>query len=148
MPRPASASSLEDWMEQGRCLRDEWNHLRRKTTDLMFKIGDWWNTGERQWPHESSQMMDEFSYWQITKFASIAGRVPIENRLSHDNLSIEHFRAVAVLPPESQPEALEIALDDGLSAAALKLRLAVDSGATAVVATCTCDKCGREHRPL
>ena len=153
--RQPSPFSLEDWMEQGRCLRDEGLHLRKLTTEWAFRVGTWWNDGERQWPHESSQMMDELglSYWQITKFASIAARVPEENRLSRDKnelLTIEHYRAVANLPPGEQPEALEMAIEDRLSASSLKLWIAQKKGATAVVAApererCQCPTCGDTH---
>ena len=155
VPRRMSSSplSFDDWSEQGRCLRDEGLHLRKLTTEWAFRVGEWWNHGERVWPHESSQMMDELglSYWQITKFASIAARVPPENRLSRDKdemLTLEHYRAVANLPPESQPEALGIAIDEGMSASGLKLWLAERDGATGIVApeTCICPNCGKEHR--
>ena len=153
-PRPASAFSLEDWMEQGRCLRDEGLHLRGLTTEWAFRVGEWWNHGENTWPHESSQMMDELglSYWQITKFASIAARVPPENRLSRDKselLTVEHYRAVANLSPEKQPEALEMAVEGGMSASGLKLWLAEKAGATAVVVapeSHECPSCGAIHR--
>ena len=152
-PLTPSAFSLEDWMEQGRCLRDEGLHLRKLTTEWAFRVGDWWNTGEREWPHESSQMMDELglSYWQITKFGSVAARVPPENRLSRDKselLTVEHYRAVANLPPESQPEALEVALDEGMSASGLKLWIAEKEGAMAIVVpeTHACPDCGALHR--
>ena len=139
------AATLEDWMEQGRCLKDEWLHLRQLTTELMFRIGDWWNEGESRWPHESSQMMDEYSYWQITKFASIAGRVPPENRLTHDipDMTIEHYRVVARLSPPEQAEALQLAQQEGYSAGALRRAL---EGDTAVPETHACPECGAEHR--
>jgi len=153
-PLTPSAFSLEDWMEQGRCLRDEGMHLRKLTTEWAFRVGDWWNTGEREWPHESSQMMDELglSYWQITKFGSVAARVPPENRLSRDKselLTVEHYRAVANLPPESQPEALEMAIEDEMSASSLKVWVAEKEGATALVAapeSHECPACGAVHR--
>ena len=153
-PLTPSAFSLEDWMEQGRCLRDEGMHLRKLTTEWAFRVGDWWNTGEREWPHESSQMMDELglSYWQITKFGSVAAHVPPENRLSRDKselLTVEHYRAVANLPPESQPEALEMAIEDEMSASSLKVWVAEKEGATALVAapeSHECPACGAVHR--
>jgi len=147
-PRPASAPSLEDWMEQGRCLRDEWFHLRTLTVDLMFRIGDWWCTGEREWPHESSQMMDEFSYWQVTKYGSIAARVPPENRLSRDNLAIEHYRVAAQLPPEVQLRALSVASEANLSASGLRAQLEEKGALPPRTApeTHECPLCGANHR--
>jgi len=141
---PGLTSSLEDWMEEGRCLRDEGLHLRKLTTEWAFRVGTWWNTGELTWPHESSQMIDELglSYWQITKFASVAARVPPENRLSRD-MSIEHYRAVAPLPLAEQREWLERAAVEGMTASALKRSLAPTESVPDV---CVCPNCGKEHR--
>src|SRR3990170_7872884 len=141
---PALTSSLEDWMEEGRCLRDEGLHLRKLTTEWAFRVGTWGNTGELTWPHESPPMTDELglSYWQITKFASVAARVPPENRLSRD-MSIEHYRAVAPLPLAEQREWLERAAVEGMTASALKRSLAPTESVPDV---CVCPNCGKEHR--
>ena len=92
--------------------------------EVAFTVGDWVNEGEDKFGEMASQLTDTFSYWQVATWASVARRVPPENRLlSQDKITFRHHRAVAGLPPGEQRQALEDAAARGESAAALNARL-------------------------
>ena len=124
-PSPFSLT-WDDWAEEGRCLRDEGEMLRQKTTEWCFRVGDWVNRGEQTFGESAHQLIDEvgLSYWNIAKYASIARRVPPENRLdARQNITLEHYKLAAQLPAESQAAFLSTAAKTGLSASRLKEQL-------------------------
>lgn len=136
--------SLSQWCERGMGLLMSVARIRGINTELAFEVGDWLNESHG---HEAAQYWVPFERYfsraQLSNFASVAQRVPKSVRLvarQTDNLSFDHFRAVARLEPPEQRETLEKAAREGTPARALWERQA-----RATRETCVCPECGKEH---
>lgn len=139
--------SLDSWCQRGMALLVQGFRLQKIVVAWAFEVGDWWNEGETLLGQKVHQYDAQFSYWQLTKFASVAGRVPKESRrldLSRDKdgpLTFEHYRVVAYLEPPQQRQELEAAVVNRESAAKLRARLAPPAERE----THCCPECGAVH---
>jgi len=148
-PRPSpSPTSLtwEDWCEYGRCLRDQGELLQGTLTQWCFAVGDWIIEGEDTFGEMAHQLIDDIglTYWKVATYASVARRVPPENRLCDvPRITFSHHQAVAALPAPEQRERLAQAASGGMTVR--ELRGAV-SGPVVALETHACPECGAEHR--
>jgi len=136
----------DDWAEFGRCLRDQGELLQRTVTQWCFAVGDWVNEGEDTFGEMAHQLIDDIglTYWKIATYASVARRVPPENRLCDSHkLTFGHHQAVAVLPAPEQRQRLQEAASASMSVRALREAV---SGPVAAPEVHACPECGAEHR--
>jgi hypothetical protein len=146
-PRVAEATAtFSEWEARGHKLKDGLERTGAVMVSLAFDVGDWVNEGEELFGEEASQCIDAFSYWQVNRWAKLAREIPPENRdlCNVANLTVEHFRAVAGLPPPEQREWLLAAARGEMSAA--KLRAALAPSERAETEPCVCPACGTKHR--
>jgi len=94
--------SIDEWGSVVAALSAEGAGLRAKTVAWCFRVGDAVNYGGRKFGEAAKELIDELglTYWNVAKFASVARRVPPENRRL--TLMLEHHRLIARLPAEEQ----------------------------------------------
>ena len=107
------------YAERGMLLLMKVAHTKAINVEVAFELGDFLNEddgGQFSVPFERY-----FSVAQLANFASVAARVTPYARLSCDNLSFDHYRAVARLHenPREQRQTLERAAAEGIPARAL-----------------------------
>jgi hypothetical protein len=110
--------------------------IRKK---VQFAMGDWLLVVESRFPEQFSQAAEllELSEKGLSEYIRVAEKVPRSVR--RKELSWSHHRAVAALEPPEQMEMLEVAVREGLSHHALRLRLKPAELEPVLV----CGECGR-----
>ena len=119
----ALALTWDAYELEGHRLREQAAVLQSATTQFAFRVGDWVNEGEDTFGEKAHQLISDIGlpYWKVATYASVARRVPPENRLcSATNLTIEHHRVVAALALPEQRPLLERASSESMSTRALK----------------------------
>jgi N6-adenosine-specific RNA methylase IME4 len=103
---------------------EEWEQAysfaRRAESGVMWWVGDLLNYGERVYGETYAQAMvaTELKYKTLRVAKWVAGQFELSRR--RDNLSFEHHRAVASLPPRDREKWLERADKEGLRRAELR----------------------------
>lgn len=100
--------------------KDEWrsflNAIQSVKQSYQFVIGDWFAAGKDRFnvSYEEIAALTGFKVKTVEIWASACRNVPKFTRVNF--LTFAHHRAVAVLPPERQLQALQYAFENGLSA--------------------------------
>jgi hypothetical protein len=94
-----------------------------------FWVGDLLAYGEHKYGEMYAQVLDAtpYVYGTVANHAYVAKKVECSRR--RENLSFSHHQEVAPLPPAEQTEWLDTAEDEGLTVAALRLKIKAASRA-------------------
>lgn len=108
-----STPTQEEWQALG-------NILGRLDASIQWLIGDWFVMGERVWGQTYEQVADIVGrdVQTLYNYAWVASCVDFSVRT--ENLSFEHHKLVARLPPERQRELLSQAVKEGWSTRKLR----------------------------
>ncbi|MGA7270150.1 MAG: hypothetical protein WB239_03675 [Acidimicrobiia bacterium] len=90
--------SWEQWEADGR-----W--LARETEAIRWRVGDWYNAGERYFGEQAAQAVDGLSAQSIQNAAWVANRYIGSRR--REGLSWSHHAEVAALEPEEADALLD-----------------------------------------
>ncbi len=100
--------------------QEEWrsflNAIQSVKQSYQFVIGDWFAAGKDRFnvSYEEIAALTGFKVKTVEIWASACRNVPKFTRVNF--LTFAHHRAVAILPPERQLQALQYAFENGLSA--------------------------------
>ena len=115
---PAPSSFNKDvWCREGMQLVYWYIAVRDATDEVRFKIGDWYNEGDRVLGEEAPGYLRGFEDVTVRQYSWVAGRVSPDTRVSE--LSWTMHRAVAALEAPKQKEWLERAQEENLSSKGL-----------------------------
>lgn len=120
VPSPSAAPpsfSKDGWCREGMQLVYWYIAVRDATDEVRFKIGDWYNEGDRVLGEEAPGYLRGFEDVTVRQYSWVAGRVSPDTRVSE--LSWTMHRAVAALEAPKQKEWLERAQEENLSSKGL-----------------------------
>ena len=104
---------LEDWQRVGERLRDT-------QQSLMWWVGDWLRFGERKHgvTYADAAALTGYKEQSLRSAVWLSGQFDVLMRIN--KLTWHHHRHAAALPPAKRTDALQRAVDEGLSTRALK----------------------------
>ena len=120
VPSPSAAPpsfNKDVWCREGMQLVYWYIAVRDATDEVRFKIGDWYNEGDRVLGEEAPGYLRGFEDVTVRQYSWVAGRVSPDTRVSE--LSWTMHRAVAALEAPKQKEWLERAQEENLSSKGL-----------------------------
>ena len=120
VPSPSAAPpsfNKDAWCREGMQLVYWYIAVRDATDEVRFKIGDWYNEGDRVLGEEAPGYLRGFEDVTVRQYSWVAGRVSPDTRVS--TLAWTYHRAVAALEAPKQKEWLEKAQEENLSSKGL-----------------------------
>lgn len=109
--------SKDVWCREGMQLVYWYIAVRDAGDEVRFKIGDWYNEGDRVLGEEAPGYLRGFEDVTVRQYSWVAGRVSPDTRVS--TLAWTYHRAVAALEAPKQKEWLEKAQEENLSSKGL-----------------------------